>query len=263
MSGFFSNIVSSRSFCSYLFLFEAKTKSKLFSCKFRNWLLHLVVSRQDLKTVVGYTLQALGQDGRQWQQKINVLQPLYDSCDTGLTTKGGASAGRSAQTLLAETAYQLVKQFMKRTYKVNFAALEETAPDTFRLFFPQGRSQFSTASRQTMGTVFGTFVQTLADNQASVPDGPALLKAAQALQAQHTASRTEQDKRKSQVKTASTDFNTDEADLLTELFGVYTALLAYYHKTPEVVETYFDFSVLPPSYHSADDKVASNAATEA
>jgi len=28
-----------------------------------------------------------------------------------------------------------VKQFMKRAYKVNFAALEETAPDTFQAIF--------------------------------------------------------------------------------------------------------------------------------
>jgi len=62
----------------------AKTPTKLFSRKFRNWLLHLVISRQDLKSVVGYTLEALKQDGAQWQAKLDLLQPLYDSFDTGL-----------------------------------------------------------------------------------------------------------------------------------------------------------------------------------
>jgi hypothetical protein len=42
-----------------------KTKTKLFSRKFYNWLLHLVVSRQDLKAITGYTLQALLNDGDQ------------------------------------------------------------------------------------------------------------------------------------------------------------------------------------------------------
>ena len=39
------------------FLFPmAKTPAKLFSTKFRNWLLYLVVSRQNLKSIAGYTL---------------------------------------------------------------------------------------------------------------------------------------------------------------------------------------------------------------
>lgn len=236
----------------------ATPKSKLFSRKFRNWLLHLVVSRQDLKSITGYTLQALAQDGKQWQDKLAILQPLYDGFDAGLTTQGGASAGRSAQTLLAETAYTLVKQFMKRAYKVNFAALEETAPDTFKLFFPQGRSQFSNATRQTMATIFGTFVQTLTDkkNLAQVPGGAALLADAQSLQGQYTTARQEQDKRKKQVKTSGTDLDADETDLLTELFGVYAALLAFYYKTPEKAETYFDFSVLPRSQRQPEADAA-------
>lgn len=241
----------------------AKTKSKLFSRKFRNWLLHLVVSRQDLKAITGYTLQALAQDGAQWQAKLDLLQPLYDSFDTGLTAQGGASAGRSAQTLLAETAYQLVKQFMKRAYKVNFAALEETAPETFKLFFPQGRSQFSNATRRTMGTVFGTFVQTLTDKNDQVPGGAALLKDAKTLQSQYKTSRKEQDKRKKQVKTSGTNLDTDETDLLTELFGVYAALLAHYYKTPDKAEAYFDFSVLPRSQHQPEADATPNASTDA
>ena len=36
-------------------------------------------------------------------------------------------------------------------------------------------------------------------------------------------------------------------DLLVELFGKYTALLAHFYKTQEHVETYFDFPVLPHS----------------
>ncbi len=35
-----------------------------------------------------------------------------------------------------------------------------------------------------------------------------------------------------------------------ELFGVYTALLAHYYKTPERAEAYFDFSVLPAHYRA-------------
>jgi len=49
------------------------------------------------------------------------------------------------------------------------------------------------------------------------------------------------------VKSASSDLDADETDLLVELFGAYNALLAHYYKTPERVETYFDFSVLPHS----------------
>ena len=50
-----------------LFLSTAKLPSKLFSSKFRNWLLYLVVSRQNLKSIAGYTLQVLRQDGKQFQ----------------------------------------------------------------------------------------------------------------------------------------------------------------------------------------------------
>ena len=231
----------------------AKTPTKLFSRKFRNWLLHLVVSRQDLKAITGYTLQALQQDGNQWQTKIDLLQPLYNSFDTGLVGQAGASAGRGSQTLLAETAFGLVKQFMKRAYKVNFAALEETAPELFKEFFPEGRSQFSGASRQTMGTAFAAFVKTLTLHKDDVPQGTALLKDAVSLNAQYTLARQNQDKRKKQVKTAGTDLDADETDLLTELFGVYAALLAHYYKTPERAAEYFDFSVLPPSYRSSDE----------
>ena len=231
----------------------AKKPTKLFSRRFRNWLLHLVVSRQDLKSITGYTLQALQNDGAQWQTKIDLLQPLYDSFDTGLVGQAGASAGRGAQTLLAETAFGLVKQFMKRAYKVNFAALEETAPELFKQFFPEGRSQFSGASRQTMGTAFATFVTTLTLHKDDVPQGAALLKDAQSLNAQYTAARKQQDRRKKQVKTTGIDLDADETDLLTELFGVYAALLAHYYKTPERAAQYFDFSVLPPSYRSAAD----------
>ena len=42
-----------------LFLPTAKLPSKLFRSKFRTWLLHPVVSRQNLKFITGYTLQAL------------------------------------------------------------------------------------------------------------------------------------------------------------------------------------------------------------
>jgi len=142
---------------------------------------------------------------------------------------------------------------MKRAYKVNFAALEETAPERFKQLFPEGRSQFSGATRQTMGTAFSAFVKTLALYKDDVPQGAALLKDAITLNAQYTLAQQEQDKRKKQVKTAGTDLDADETDLLTELFGVYAALLAHYYKTPERAAAYFDFSALPPSYRSADE----------
>ena len=238
----------------------SKTKLKLFGRKFQNWLLFLVVSRQDLKSILGYTLQALLNDGDLWKTKINLLQPLYDGFDAGLTGKAGAVAGQGQQTLLAETAFELVKRFMKKAYKVNFAALEETAPDVFKLFFPQGRSQYSQATRQGLGTAFGTFVQTLTENKSKVPGGTALLADAQELLDQFGKARTAQDKRKKQVKTAGAELAEDEADILVELFGVYAALLAHYYKTPERAADYFDFSVLPPSHRAgsadADDKPA-------
>lgn len=46
------------------------------------------------------------------------------------------------------------------------------------------------------------------------------------------------------MKSASTDLDADETDLLVELYGAYAALLAFYYKTSERVETYFDFLVL-------------------
>ncbi|MDO7877131.1 hypothetical protein Q5H93_20465 [Hymenobacter sp. ASUV-10] len=229
-----------------------KTKLKLFGRKFQNWLLFLVVSRQDLKSILGYTLQALLNDGDLWQKKIDIIQPLYDDFDAGLTGKAGALAGQGQQTLLAETAYRLVKQFMKNAYKVNFASLEVKAPDVFKLFFPQGRTQFSSASRRELGTIFGTFVETLTANKGKVPEGAALLADANALLEGFKTARQTQDKRKKQVKTAGTDLVKDETDVLVELFGVYAALLAHYYKTPERVADYFDFSVLPPSYHKSD-----------
>ena len=62
------------------------------------------------------------------------------------------------------------------------------------------------------------------------------------------------------MKSASSDLDADETDLLVELFGAYTALLAHYYKTPERVETYFDFSVLPHSQSQpATDTTAPDA----
>jgi len=239
----------------------AKSKTKLFGRRFQNWLLHLVLARQDLKSILGYTLQALQNDGAKWQTKSDILQSLYDNFDAGLTGKAGALAGQGSQTLLAETAYKLVKRFMKKAYKVNFAALEETAADTFKLFFPQGRTQYTNASRREMSTIFGTFVQTLKDNKSKVPGGTALLADATTLLGEFTAARQKQDVRKKQVKTAGTNLDADETDILVELFGVYAALLAEYYKTPERVADYFDFSVLPPSYHQSEaDDTAPRAA---
>ena len=229
----------------------AKTPSKLFSTKFRNWLLYLVVSRQNLKAVAGYTVQALQQDGTRFKPQLDLLQPLYDGFDANLTTAAGASAGRGSQTLLASTVFGLVKQFMKRAYKKNFAAMEEDNPTLFKEFFPAGRTEFSSGSRKGLGTSFDRFVQSLTAHKADVPDGINLLKAAQPLAEQYTESRKTQAARKKQVKSASTDLDADETDLLVELFGAYTALLAYYYKTPERAETYFDFSMLPHNQPSA------------
>jgi hypothetical protein len=223
----------------------AKSPNKLFSTKFRNWLLYLVVSRQNLKAIAGYTIQALKQDGNQWQAQLDLLQPLYDGFDANLTTQAGASAGRGSQTLTADTVFDLIKQLMKRAYKKNFAALEEDNPALFKQFFRAGRGEYSSASRKGMGTAFGRFVETLDEHKADVPGGADLLTEAQALAEQYTQARQAQDARKKQVKSASSDLDADETDLLVELFGVYTALLAHYYKTPERVATYFDFSVLP------------------
>ena len=104
----------------------AKLPNKLFSTKFRNWLLYLVVSRQNLKAVAGYTIQALK------QPQLALLQPLYDGFDASLTTSAGANAGRGSQTLTADTVFDPIKQFMKRAYKKNFAALEEDNPALFK-----------------------------------------------------------------------------------------------------------------------------------
>ena len=70
---------------------------------------------------------------------------------------------------------------MKRTYKKNFAALEEDNPALFKQFFPAGRSEYSSASRKGMGTVFARFVAMLSEHKADVPDGANLLKTAQLL----------------------------------------------------------------------------------
>ncbi|GAB3852711.1 hypothetical protein GCM10028822_20730 [Hymenobacter terrigena] len=243
----------------------AKSPNKLFSTKFRNWLLYLVVSRQNLKAIAGYTIQALEQDGKQFQPQLDLLQPLYDGFDANLTTSAGASAGRGSQTLTADTVFGLIKQFMKRAYKKNFAALEEDNPALFKEFFPAGRTEFSSASRKSMGTAFARFVKTLNEHKADVPDGANLLKAAQPLAEQYAEARNTQDARKKLVKSASSDLDADETDLLIELFGAYTALLAHYYRTPERVATYFDFSVLPHGQHQpAADAAAPGAnATEA
>ena len=188
-----------------------------------------------------------------------ILQPLYDGFDTGLVARAGADAGRSSQTLVAETVFALVKRFMKRAYKKNFAELEEDNPELYRKLFPEGRTQFTTTSRQKLGTAFATFVLTLTDNVGAVPNGAALLTEAKALQTQFAASRLEQAKRKKLVKAAAGSLDADEATVLTELFGVYAALLAQYYKTPERAATYFDFSVLPPSFRSADDEAETDA----
>lgn len=223
----------------------AKKSTKLFSTKFRNWFLYLVVSRQNLKAVARYTVQALEQDGPLFKTQLDRLRPLYEGFDAGLTTSAGASAGRGSQTLLADTVFDLVQQFMKRAYKRNFAALEEDNPALFKEFFPAGRTEFSSASRKGMGTAFARFVQTLTEHKADVPGGADLLKAAQPLAEQYTEARDAQAARKKQVKSASTNLDADETDLLVELFGAYTALLAHYYKTPERAATYFDFSMLP------------------
>jgi hypothetical protein len=78
-------------------------------------------------------------------------------------------------------------------------------------------------------------------------DGANLLNEAQPLAGQYLQARQTQDAHKNQVKTAAGSLDADETDLLVELFGVYAALLAYYYKTPERAEAYFDFSVLPRS----------------
>ena len=229
----------------------AKSSNKLFSTKFRNWLLYLVVSRQNLKAIAGYTIQALKQDGKQFQPQLDLLKPLYDGFDASLTSSAGASAGRGSQTLLADTVFGLVKQFMKRAYKKSFAALEEDNPTLFKEFFPAGRREYSAASRKGLGTAFDRFVNSLAEHKADVANGPNLLKDAQALAEQYTEARKQQAARKKQVKTASTTLDADETDLLVELFGAYTALLAHYYKTPERAETYFDFSMLPHNQPAA------------
>ena len=243
----------------------AKTPTKLFGTKFRNWLLYLVVSRQNLKAVAGYTIQALQQDGTRFKAKLDLLRPLYDGFDANLTTSAGASAGRGSQTLLADTVFGLVQQFMRRAYKKHFAALEEDNPTLFKEFFPAGRSEFSSASRKGMGTAFARFVATLSEHKADVPDGANLLKAAQPLAEQYAEARNTQAARKKQVRAASTDLDTDETDLLVELFGAYTALLAHYYRTPERAATYFDFSMLPRGPHqpAADATTPGAGATEA
>ena len=160
-----------------------------------------------------------------------MLRPLYDWFDANLTTSAGASAGRGSQTLLADTVFGLVQQFMKRAYKKHFAALEEDNPTLFKEFFPAGRSEFSSASRKGMGTAFARFVAMLSEQKANVPDvpdGANLHKAAQPLAEQYAEARNTHAARKKQVRAASTDLNTDETDLLVELFGAYTALLAHY-----------------------------------
>ena len=115
-----------------LFLPRAKLPSKFLSSKFRNWLLYLVASRQNLKSIADYTIQALGQDGKQFQPQLDRLQSLYGGLDTGLTARVGANAGRGSQTMTTDTIFDLIKQFMKQAYKRNFAALEEDNPALFK-----------------------------------------------------------------------------------------------------------------------------------
>ena len=111
-----------------------------------------------------------------------------------------------------------------------------------------------------MGTAYARFMAMLNEHKAGVPDGANLLKAAQPLAEQYTLARQAQDVRKQQVKLASSDLDADETDLLMELFGMHTALLAHYYKTPERVETYFDFSMLPHSQRQpAADATAPDA----
>ena len=111
-----------------------------------------------------------------------------------------------------------------------------------------------------MDTAFARFVATLSEHKADVPDGTNLLKAAQPLTEQYTLARQAQDARKQQMKLASSDLDADETDLLVELFGAYTALLAHFYKTPERVETYFDFSML---LHSQRQPATNAAAPDA
>ena len=155
-----------------LFLPMVKLPSKIFSSKFGNWLLYLVVSRQNLKSIAGYTLQTLQQDGKRFQPQLDLLQPLYDGFDISLTTSAGASAGRGSHTLLTDTVLGLMKQFMKCAHKKSFAALEEDNLILFKEFFPAGQREFSAASRKGLGTSFDHFVKSLTNHKTDVANAP-------------------------------------------------------------------------------------------
>lgn len=72
-------------------------------------MLYLVVSRQNLKAVAGYTIQALQQDSSRLKPQLDLLQLLYDGFDAGPTKASGASDGRGYQPPMADTVFGLVK----------------------------------------------------------------------------------------------------------------------------------------------------------
>ena len=70
-----------------------------------------------------------------------------------------------------------------------------------------------------MGTAFARFVATPSKHKAGIPHSTNLLKAAQPLAEQYTLAHQAQDARKQRVKSASSDLDANETDLLVELFG--------------------------------------------
>ncbi|TGE21467.1 hypothetical protein E5K00_14370 [Hymenobacter aquaticus] len=230
-----------------------------FKNRFKNFFLSKSISRESMKKLVADHLDAL----EAAQQPAGApdtaamaarLRPLFEQFQVGLGSSAASQAQRGTHTGSVADTLEALRNYPAEIARVHILPKHDDKSATYREFFPQGRTAFTTASQKTIGTLVRAFAET-ADKYAAVVPVAAVAELQKRLKNFEEAS-TRQGKVVKVTKDGSQAIGKDQRALGVLLFAHYGALVSAFAETPAQAEPYFDFSVLPASQRKKSKKTA-------
>lgn len=227
--------------------------------RFKNFFLSPRISRPTMKALAAYTLAAeeapAPPAGAPDTAKLaQELRPLYEKFDASLGTGATAKATRQDGTVEVQDSFEALKAWPAEAARRFIMPQFAEGTGAYTAFFPEGRSAFSQASRQKIGTRMAAFIA--AAEKYADKIGPDTAAQAKTLLAAYTADELAQGKAKKKTKDGSAAIGADQRALAVVLFKHFGTLIAAFPEQPEKAAQYFDLALIPERASKTNNAIA-------
>ena len=192
-------------------------------------------------------------DAGQYDTLISALTAVYILFYGKLSTSENELTTQKSKTMVVNN---IRRQFELKVHRDQMVVGSKYFKDTpeYAVFFPNGLSEYNQISKLNFEIIMDRFIAAVTTYQGGVIT-PQMLTDYNAIKTNYIAAFNVQAAKKADVKITKAEANTVRTTLEDQLYFTLLTLTAIFHTDTDVVNSYFDTTLLFPAHHSEVDYI--------